>query len=62
MLQLQTIRQNPQEVKEKLAIKSFKELSLVDEILQLDEQRKKCNWSQTICSQKLMQLQKKLVL
>jgi seryl-tRNA synthetase len=41
MLQLQTIRQNPQEVKEKLAIKNFKELSLVDEILQLDEQRKK---------------------
>jgi len=41
MLQLQTIRQNPQVVKEKLAVKNFKELSLVDEILQLDEQRKK---------------------
>lgn len=37
MLQLQVIRQNPQWVKERLAVKNFKELNLVDEIIALDE-------------------------
>jgi seryl-tRNA synthetase len=41
MLQLQTIRQNPGFIKERLAIKNFKETGLVDEILSLDDQRKK---------------------
>jgi seryl-tRNA synthetase len=41
MLQLQVIRQNPEWVKEKLAIKNFTETELVDKILELDEQRKK---------------------
>jgi seryl-tRNA synthetase len=41
MLQLQVIRQNPQWVKDRLAIKNFKELDLVDVIIALDEQRKK---------------------
>ncbi|MBS1920066.1 MAG: serine--tRNA ligase [Bacteroidetes bacterium] len=41
MLQLQVIRQNPQWVKERLAIKNFKELGLVDAIIASDEQRKK---------------------
>ncbi len=41
MLQLQIIRQNPGWVKEKLMVKNFKELNLVDEIVALDDQRKK---------------------
>lgn len=41
MLQLQVLRQNPQGIKEKLAIKNFKEVDLVDEIIALDDQRKK---------------------
>ncbi len=41
MLQLQLLRQDPQGVKEKLAIKHFAELSLVDSIIALDDDRKK---------------------
>ena len=41
MLQLQTLRQDPQAVKDKLAIKNFPEPKLVDEILELDDERKK---------------------
>ena len=41
MLQLQVLRENPQWVKERLAVKYFAELDLVDTILSLDEQRKK---------------------
>ncbi len=41
MLQLQVLRQDPQAVKEKLAVKNFKETSLVDTIIALDDQRKK---------------------
>src|SRR5439155_1434950 len=41
MLQVSVIRQNPAFVKERLAIKHFKEVGLVDEILALDETRKK---------------------
>ncbi|MBL7724338.1 MAG: serine--tRNA ligase [Chitinophagaceae bacterium] len=41
MLQLQVLRQNPEAVKERLAIKYFPDLSLVDTILSLDDQRKK---------------------
>ena len=41
MLQLQVIRQNPQWIKERLAIKYFNDGSVVDAILKLDEQRKK---------------------
>ncbi|MEJ0102911.1 MAG: serine--tRNA ligase [Bacteroidota bacterium] len=41
MLQLQVIRQNPEWVKERLAVKNFKEPGLVDTILSLDDQRKK---------------------
>ncbi|HNR15024.1 MAG TPA: serine--tRNA ligase [Chitinophagaceae bacterium] len=38
MLQLQMLRQNPEAVKERLAIKHFSETGLVDEILLLDEE------------------------
>ena len=41
MLQLQVIRQNSEWVKERLAIKNFAELNLVDGILRLDDERKK---------------------
>lgn len=41
MLQLQVIRQNPDWIKERLAIKHFKETNLVNTILSLDDQRKK---------------------
>ncbi|WEK37298.1 MAG: serine--tRNA ligase [Candidatus Pseudobacter hemicellulosilyticus] len=41
MLQVPFIRQNTAFVKERLAIKNFKELALVDEIIALDDERKK---------------------
>jgi seryl-tRNA synthetase len=41
MLQVALLRQNPELVKQKLAIKIFGALHLVDEILSLDDQRKK---------------------
>lgn len=41
MLQVPFIRQQTALVKERLTIKNFKELSVVDEVLRLDEERKK---------------------
>jgi seryl-tRNA synthetase len=41
MLQVAFIRNNRDEVKQRLAVKNFTELKLVDEILLLDEERKK---------------------
>jgi seryl-tRNA synthetase len=41
MLQLATLRNNTEQVKERLAIKNFKEVNLVDEIIALDDERKK---------------------
>jgi len=41
MLQLQALRQKPEWIKERLAIKYFNDQNVVDEILRLDEQRKK---------------------
>lgn len=41
MLQLATLRNNTDLVKERLAIKSFKEINLVDDIIALDDERKK---------------------
>jgi seryl-tRNA synthetase len=41
MLQLQAIRQNPELIKERLAVKYFNDGSVVDVIVSLDEQRKK---------------------
>jgi seryl-tRNA synthetase len=40
MLQLQVLRQNPAAVKERLSVKNFTELNLVDEIIALDDERK----------------------
>lgn len=41
MLQLQVLRQDIQAVKDKLAIKNFSEPGLIDEIISLDDERKK---------------------
>lgn len=41
MLQLATLRNNTELVRERLAVKNFKEVELVDRILLLDEERKK---------------------
>jgi len=41
MLQLQVLRQDPQAVKEKLAVKNFTYVHVVDEIIALDNHRKK---------------------
>ena len=41
MLQLQVLRQNPQGVKDKLAVKHFAEPQLIDQIIALDDERKK---------------------
>jgi seryl-tRNA synthetase len=41
MLQLQVLRQDPQAVKERLAVKHFSETELVDTIIALDDERKK---------------------
>jgi seryl-tRNA synthetase len=41
MLQIQAIRQDPERIKQRLAVKYFKETDLVDEIIRLDDQRKK---------------------
>lgn len=41
MLQLAVLRNNTELVKERLAIKNFKETNLVDEIIALDDERKK---------------------
>jgi len=45
MLQLATLRNNTELVKERLAVKNFKEINLVDEIIALDDQRKKLTFS-----------------
>ncbi len=41
MLQLQTLRQDPQSAKDRLSIKNFTDIKLVDEIILLDDERKK---------------------
>jgi seryl-tRNA synthetase len=41
MLQLQVIRQNPEWVKERLAVKNFPDIFLIDEIIALDDQTRK---------------------
>ncbi|MDQ6609696.1 MAG: serine--tRNA ligase [Bacteroidota bacterium] len=43
MLQLAILRNNPEEVKERLCKKNFKDTHLVDEVIALDDKRKKLN-------------------
>jgi seryl-tRNA synthetase len=40
MLEIAVIRNNAEEIKKRLAIKNFREINLVDEVLSLDEQRR----------------------
>ncbi len=40
-MQVNTLRQNPEAVKERLAVKHFKDIELVDAIIALDDERKK---------------------
>ena len=52
MLQLGVIRQNPDQVKERLSIRNFKQPELVDQIITLDEQRRQLQQEQdTVQSQ-----------
>ena len=41
MLQVNVLRNNPEWVKERLAVKNFKQLELVDELILLDDERKR---------------------
>jgi seryl-tRNA synthetase len=41
MLQVQVLRQNPDWVKERLAVKHFANTEIVDEVISLDDERKK---------------------
>ena len=41
MLQVSVLRQDPEKAKERLTLKNFKEIGLVDEIIRLDDERKK---------------------
>ncbi|HYF32867.1 MAG TPA: serine--tRNA ligase [Chitinophagaceae bacterium] len=53
MLQLNVIRQNPDQVKERLAIKHFTDTSLIDELLQWDEKRKQYQHEQDSLQSKI---------
>jgi seryl-tRNA synthetase len=44
MLQLAVLRSNPELVKERLSVKNFKDIYLVDEVIALDDERKKWNF------------------
>ena len=44
MLQVSVIRQNPEFVKDRLAVKHFKDVHFVDEVLALDNERKRLNF------------------
>ena len=44
MLQLAQLRNNPEAAKERLSIRYFKEVQLVDEIIALDDERKRLNF------------------
>lgn len=46
MLQVQFIRQNTEQVKERLAVRNFTRTNLVDEIIMLDDKRKKLQFEQ----------------
>lgn len=53
MLQLNVIRQNPDKIKERLAIKHFKQPELIDELLQWDEKRKQYQHEQDTLQSKV---------
>ncbi len=44
MLQLAVLRSNPEIIKERLGVKNFKDSHLVDDIIILDDERRKLNF------------------
>jgi len=60
MLQVNVIRQNPEFVKERLTIKHFKQLELVDEVLKLDDKRKQIQAEQDNLLAKINALSKEI--
>src|SRR5215213_101718 len=53
MLQLNTIRQNPDHVKQRLAVKYFAQPELIDELLKWDDKRKQYQHEQDTLQSKL---------
>ena len=41
MLQVQVLRQDPEKIKQRLSIKNFADLNLVDSVIAMDDERKK---------------------
>src|SRR5258708_33729488 len=60
MLQVAFIRQNVDFVKERLAVRNFKETSLVDTIVSLDDQRKKLQLESETTQSKINALSKEI--
>lgn len=60
MLLLEVIRENPSFVKERLAIKNFKHLELIDEIVDLDHQRRSLQLQRDQQQKELNDLSKKI--
>ena len=53
MLQLNVIRQDPEKIKERLAIKYFTDVSAIDELLKWDEKRKQYQHEQDTLQSKI---------
>jgi seryl-tRNA synthetase len=60
MLQLQVLRQNPEWVKERLAIKNFNQPELVDELIKLDDSRKQYQRNQDELFAKINSISKEI--
>lgn len=60
MLQLQALRQDVQQVKERLAVKNFKNPDLVDAVIALDDQRKKLQLEYDTTQQKVNSASKEI--
>src|ERR1700744_390137 len=60
MLQVAFIRQNVDFVKERLAVRNFRETSLVDTIVSLDDQRKKLQMESEATQAKINALSKEI--
>ncbi len=60
MLQVPFIRQHTQLVKERLAIKNFKHIGLIDELIELDDQRKKVQFEKDELLSKVNSISKEI--
>ena len=60
MLDIRFIRDNKELVKERLAIKNFKELNIVDEVIFLDDSRKKLQTESDTIQSKLNNVSKEI--